>query len=37
MTDLLGLERLGLLESSKYKRAWFFRVVDNLEEKLANL
>lgn len=36
-TDLLELERLGLLESSKYKRAWFFRVVDNLEEKLANL
>lgn len=36
-TDLLELERIGLLESSKHKKTWFFKVVDDLEEKLAKL
>ena len=36
-TDLFELERMGLLESSKYKKTWFFKTVDNIEEKLANL
>lgn len=34
-TDLLELEKMGLLESSKHKRTWIYRPVEDLEERLA--
>ena len=36
-TDLLELAELGLFESRKYKRSWFFRPVAGLEEALGKL
>jgi len=35
--DLLHLEKLNLLKSAKFGRAWHFTPVDNLEEKLMEL
>ena len=36
-TDLLDLERRGLLTSRKISRTWYFTPVSDLEEKLAKL
>jgi len=36
-TDLLDLERRGLLKSDKIGKTWYFTPANDLEEKLANL
>jgi Fic family protein len=36
-TDLLDLERRGLLKSNKIGKTWYFTPVNDLEEKLAEL
>ena len=36
-TDLLDLEKRGLLKSEKIGKTWYFTPVSNLEEKLAKL
>lgn len=36
-TDLLDLEKRGLLESQKIGKTWYFTPVSNLEEKLTDL
>jgi len=36
-TDLLDLEKRGLLESQKKGKTWYFTPVSDLEEKLTDL
>jgi Fic family protein len=36
-TDLIDLEKRGLLKSQKIGKTWYFSPVSNLEKKLANL